>query len=110
MLRRLGWIAALLVLFPAAAHGQQATIGVYARVVARVETQRLVAGPAGTDAPDAATRGDMPASWRWEMRGVAQGQSLTSAPLLASGQGGAGWDPAMAARAPGTAAYVFAPI
>lgn len=107
MLRRLGFTVALLMLLPGAARAQQASVGVYARVIEQVETQRLVAASA---ADATASRGRMPASWRWEARGAAAGHAVWSGALLASGQGGEGWQPAMVAREPGVGSYLFAPI
>lgn len=111
MLRRLALTAALLMLLPEAAQGQQASVAVYARVVERVETQRLVpvADVASAAQPAAEAAGRMPSSWRWEVRGAAEGDSLWAAPVLAAGQGGAGWEPGVV-RQPGVASYVFAPI
>lgn len=90
---------------PAAAEGQQASVNVYARVVARIETQELVSGRGSEGAVS-----EMPASWAWEVRGPAEDGKPWSAPLLASGRGGQDWRPVSGAGAVEPVSYLFAPL
>lgn len=110
MFKQLGWCVALLILAPAGAEAQQSSIRVSARVVSRVETQRVMAQHVDAQAQGTAATLSVPSSWRWEVR---EDGSWSAAPV-ASGRGGEAQSGTMRVAA-GEAAgsnlsYVFAPI
>ena len=112
MLKQLGWCAALLILLPAGAEAQQASIQASARVVSRTETQSVVARHVATGATEVSVV-SVPASWRWEVRSGATGESAWAEEPIASGRGGESAGPvsyAMQAGDVGELSYLFAPI